>query len=92
MGALPDSQHQALLLPGRLAGRPRSFGGLAAQLAKHGLPTLAARNTALFGVTGELPPIVMCDLFGIHKNTATQWAALAQDSWAGYLAALRTTE
>ncbi|GCB51656.1 hypothetical protein [Streptomyces sp. NL15-2K] len=32
------------------------------------------------------------DLFGVHRNTATQWAALAQDSWAGYLAALRTTE
>jgi hypothetical protein len=26
--------------------------------------------------------------FGIHRNTASQWAALAQDSWAGYLAAL----
>ncbi|UXX98053.1 hypothetical protein N7U49_48025 (plasmid) [Streptomyces sp. AD2-2] len=90
MGALPDSEHQELLLPGRLAGRPRSPGGLAAQLAKHGLPTLAARNTALFGMAGELPPIIMCDLFGIHRNTATQWAALAQDSWAGYLAALRS--
>ncbi|MGX4695384.1 hypothetical protein [Streptomyces sp. JNUCC 63] len=46
-------------------------------------------NTALFGMAGELPPIIMCDLFGIHRNTATQWAALAQDSWAGYLAAIR---
>lgn len=92
VGSLPDSEHQELLLPSRLAGRPRSPGGLAAQLAKHGLPTLAARNTALFGMAGELPPIIMCDLFGIHRNTATQWAALAQDSWAGYLAALKATE
>ncbi|MFE8993897.1 hypothetical protein ACFYMI_39990 [Streptomyces collinus] len=36
VGAVPDSEHQLLLLPGRLAGRPRSHGGLAAQLAKHG--------------------------------------------------------
>ncbi|MFJ9590543.1 hypothetical protein [Streptomyces acidicola] len=56
------------------------------------LPTIAARNTALFGMAGELPPIVISDLFGVRRNTATQWAALAQDSWAGYLAALRTTE
>ncbi|MER5924972.1 hypothetical protein [Streptomyces mirabilis] len=53
---------------------------------------MAARNTALFGMTGELPSIIISDLFGVHRNTANQWAALAQDSWAGYLAALRATE
>ncbi|MBW8797364.1 MAG: hypothetical protein JF597_28345 [Streptomyces sp.] len=90
VGALPDSEHKELLLPGRLAGRPRSHGGPAAQLPKHRLPTLAARITALFGMAGELPPIIMCDLFGIRRNTATQWAALAQNSWAGHLAALHS--
>ncbi|MFI6106214.1 hypothetical protein [Streptomyces sp. NPDC051310] len=40
-------------------------------------------------MAGEFAPIFMCDLFGLHGNTATQWAAFAQDSWAGYLAALR---
>jgi hypothetical protein len=44
----------------------------------------------LFGMAGELPPIIMCDLFGIRRNTATQWAALAQNSWAGHLAALHS--
>ncbi|MFJ7258309.1 hypothetical protein ACIQWV_38760 [Streptomyces sp. NPDC098085] len=43
-------------------------------------------------MAGELPPITISDLFGIHKNTAAQWAAFAQDSWAGYLAALKATE
>ena len=57
-----------------------------------GLPTVAARNTALFGMAGELPPIIISDLFGVHRNTANHWAVLAQDSWAGYLAALRATE
>ncbi|MFE0508531.1 hypothetical protein [Streptomyces sp. NPDC058964] len=55
---------------------------------KHGLPTITARNMALFGMAGELPPIVISDLFDVHRNTATQWAVLAQDSWAGHLAAL----
>lgn len=30
--------------------------------------------------------------FGGHMDTVTQWAALAQDGWAGYLAALKATE
>jgi hypothetical protein len=54
--------------------------------------TSACPASALFGMAGELPPIIISDLFGIHRNTANQWAALAQDSWAGYLAALRATE
>ncbi|MFJ3310810.1 hypothetical protein ACIPSA_49345 [Streptomyces sp. NPDC086549] len=41
-------------------------------------------------MAADLPPIVTSDLFGIHVNTAMEWAVLAQDSWAGYLAALRT--
>ncbi|MBT1185383.1 XRE family transcriptional regulator [Streptomyces sp. CJ_13] len=85
-------EHPRLLLPGRYASRARSPHALSAQLTKHGLPTIAARNTAMFGMAGELPPIVISDLFGVHRNTATQWAALAQDSWADYLAALRATE
>ncbi|KUN83495.1 hypothetical protein [Streptomyces griseoruber] len=56
---------------------------------RHGLPIIAASNTALFGMAGELPPIVISDLFGVHRNTANQWAALARDSWADYLATLR---
>jgi hypothetical protein len=88
LGALPASDHPALLLPGSPASRPRSPQSLSVQLKKHGLPTLAARNTAMFSMAGELPPIILSDLFGLHRNTAIQWAILAQDSWAGYLAAL----
>jgi hypothetical protein len=92
LGQLATSEHPELLLPGQPASRPRSPEALSARLMKHGLPTIAARNTALFDMAGEIPPIILSDLFGIHRNTATQWAALAQDSWAGYLAALRATE
>ncbi|MER5386939.1 hypothetical protein ABT040_43030 [Streptomyces sp. NPDC002688] len=90
LGPLATSEHPGLLLPGQPASRPRSPEALSGQLMRHGLPTIAARNTALFGMAGELPPIIISDLFGVHRNTATQWAALAQDSWAGYLAALHS--
>ncbi|MEU3404985.1 hypothetical protein ABZ766_13705 [Streptomyces sp. NPDC006670] len=46
----------------------------------------------MFGMAGDLPPIIIIDLFGVHKNTGTQGAAFAQDSWSGYLAALQTVE
>ncbi|MFJ1936876.1 hypothetical protein ACIOGZ_29985 [Kitasatospora sp. NPDC088160] len=62
------------------------------RLKQHGLPTIAARNTAMFSMAGELPPIILSDLFGLHRNTVTQWAALAQDSWSGYLAALMSPD
>jgi hypothetical protein len=46
----------------------------------------------MIGMASELPPIVISDLFGIHRNTANNWAGLAQDGWADYLAACRATE
>ncbi|MBF6388058.1 hypothetical protein IU444_28425 [Nocardia farcinica] len=75
------------LLPGRPASRPRTQNAISRVLNRHGLPTLAARNTAMIETAGHLPAIVISDLFGIHVTTAHQWAELAQASWAGYLAA-----
>ncbi|ONI71123.1 hypothetical protein ALI144C_52315 [Actinosynnema sp. ALI-1.44] len=46
-----------------------------------------ARNTAMIEAVGELPPIVIADLFGIHPGTAHAWAKFAQASWTDYLAA-----
>jgi hypothetical protein len=90
--ALPRDEQATLLLPGRPASRPRCPKALGTQLRKAGLPTIAAHNTAMIGMASELPPIIISDLFGIHKITATRWAALAQDSWADYLAALSEAE
>lgn len=75
LGPLASSEEPELLLPASPASRPRSPEALSGRLMKHGLPTMATRNTALFGRAGELPPIVISDLFGVHRNTATQWAA-----------------
>ncbi|MGH3842466.1 MAG: hypothetical protein ACRDS0_13620 [Pseudonocardiaceae bacterium] len=45
-----------------------------------GLPTMAARNTAMIEAVSELTPIVVSDLFGIHPGTARAWAKYAQTS------------
>jgi hypothetical protein len=39
-----------------------------------------------------LNPIVVSDLFGIHRTTAHTWARFAQTSWAAYLAASDPTD
>ncbi len=80
------------LFPGPLVHQPRRPHGLAMQLLGLGLPTLAAHNTAMIAIAADLPPIVASDLFGIHVSTAIEWAVLAQDSWADYLAARKATE
>jgi len=51
---------------------------LTALLRQHGLPTLAARNTAMIEAVSELSPIVIADLFGIHPGTAHTWAKFAK--------------
>ncbi|WP_329537601.1 hypothetical protein OG568_55510 (plasmid) [Streptomyces sp. NBC_01450] len=89
---IPSEGSGVLLMPGRPAHRPRNPDGLAQQLSDHGLPTIAARHTAMIGMASELPPVIISDLFGIHRNTANNWAALAQDGWADYLAACRLSE
>ncbi|MFF9647290.1 hypothetical protein [Kitasatospora aureofaciens] len=75
------------LLPGRPPSRPRSVSSVHALLKAHGLPVLAARNTAMLEAVSELPPIVVSDLFGVSASNAHTWAGFAQDSWADYLAA-----
>jgi hypothetical protein len=80
------------LLPGTPPGKPRSTRGVHKLLQQNGLPTVAARNTAMIEAVAELPPIVVSDLLGIHPNTAYGWAKLAQTSWTDYLAACESTK
>ncbi|MCD5418015.1 hypothetical protein LRS71_00240 [Rhodococcus pyridinivorans] len=75
------------LLPGRPPSQPRTQNGISKILNRNGLPTLAARNTAMIESAGRLPAVVLSDLFGISITTAHQWTELAAASWAEYLAA-----
>ena len=74
------------LMPGRPPSRPRSTSALHQLMARHGLPTLGARNTAMIEAVSAMPPIIISDLFGISPGTVNRWAQYAQDSWADYLA------
>ena len=88
----PASGPPRYLLPATRPGKPRSARAVQNLLRQHGLPTLAARNTAMIEAVGELPPIVIADLFGIHPGTAHAWAKYAQASWIDYLAADAPTD
>jgi hypothetical protein len=81
-GMVPD-----YLFPGRPSSRPRNASGVSKLMAQHNLPSDIAHNTAMIEAVTELPPIVVSDLFGIAPKTAHAWAQLAQEGWAGYLAA-----
>lgn len=82
----PSANQNRFLLPGRPPSRPRSASSLHNLMARHGLPSLSARNTAMIEAVSNLPPIVVSDLFGIAPGTANRWAQYAQASWADYLA------
>ncbi|MCX5443399.1 hypothetical protein OHB53_45595 [Streptomyces sp. NBC_00056] len=43
-------------------------------------------------MVGERAPNMISGLFGVHRNTATQWAAPARNSCADHLAALSAIE
>lgn len=85
------SRHPAYLFPGRPSSRPRSTQVLWRQLKQHGLPTLAARNTAMIANVNDLDAVVVSDLFGVAAKTAHKWAQYASTSWAAYLAAQDNT-
>ncbi|MEU4313448.1 hypothetical protein [Nocardia sp. NPDC024068] len=82
----PGGPGPAYLFPGRPPGRPRHSHSLREMLTEHGLPIRSARNTAMITAAGELPPMVISDLFGVGPGTAQKWAHYAQASWADYLA------
>jgi hypothetical protein len=75
------------LFPGQTGNRQRTPHSLRTLLAEHGLPNLAARNTAMMNIIAELPTPVVSDILSIHPGTAQRWSANAQADWAAYLAA-----
>ncbi|MBU3061935.1 hypothetical protein KO481_10405 [Nocardia sp. NEAU-G5] len=79
------------LLPGCPPSRPRNIHGVSDTLNKLGLPSLAARNTAMMANIADLDTIVVTDMFGVSPTSAHRWAAYAQTSWAQFLACTITT-
>jgi hypothetical protein len=73
------------LIAGHPPSRPRSRAAMSSTMARYGLPSAIAHNSAMITAVTELPPIVVSDLFGIAATTANAWARLAQASWTDYL-------
>ncbi len=82
--------HSIYLFPGRPPTRPRNPYGLQRVLTRHGLPLLAARNTAMITTVADIPATVVSDLLGISPATAERWSRYAQNDWAQYLAHTRS--
>jgi hypothetical protein len=76
----------SFLFPGMTTGRPRNAKASTSKLTRHGITALAARNSTRRALAADLPAAVIADLFGIHINTAVQWARQGQTDWTSYLA------
>lgn len=80
------TDNSAWLIPGGRPGRPMSAHHLAHRLNRLGIPTRAARGSALMDLARRLPAIVVARLLGLHPNTATAWAQEAGNTRPSYAA------
>lgn len=79
------------LYPGRNAGQHLHPETIRSRLATHGIRARDTRTAALLQLAAELPPTVLADLLGMHRNTATTWAKVAGGDWTRYAAARART-
>ena len=84
LGRATEGRH-GWLFPGSIPGRHHDPTAMARRLARHGLPTIQAREAALLGLAGELPSPVMADLLGYDIQTTVKWAYRAKLDWADYI-------
>lgn len=84
--ALGDQGTSPWLFPGGQPGRPMSASRLAERLRALDIYAGPARSTALFGLAGELPAVLLSRLLGIHISVAVQWQQASSGDWARYAA------
>jgi hypothetical protein len=72
------------LFPGALAGRPFNAEQLSRRLNAIGIRVRAARNTAMLGLAGEVPAVVLSHLLGLHVRTMSDWVRIAGTTGAEY--------
>ncbi|ANP51892.1 hypothetical protein J2Z21_009398 [Streptomyces griseochromogenes] len=58
------------------------------RLNQLGIRARPARNTALFELAAELPPVVLARLLGLNITSAERWASEASASTASYASEL----
>jgi hypothetical protein len=81
------SRDNGWLFPGGIPGRPMATENVRGQLVELGIRPHQARHAALFGLSAEVPHMVLAQTLGISLTAARTWAALAARDWGGYIAA-----
>ena len=72
------------LFPGRRAGQPMHSDALAALVDGLGIPTVAARASAIRQHVLEMPAPVVADALGYHQVTTAKLAAQVGGTWSRY--------
>ena len=83
---VPANHGSDWLFPGRNAGQPAAYQGMAAQLRDHGLPLRTARISALRQLVLAVPAPVVADALGFHHTTTTRQHVNAGATWSRYVA------
>ncbi|MGH3190566.1 MAG: hypothetical protein ACRDPY_47455 [Streptosporangiaceae bacterium] len=83
---VPANHASTWLFPGRHAGQPAEYRGIAAQLREHGLPLRTARISALRQLVLQVPAPVVAGALGFHHTTTTRQHINAGATWSRYVA------
>lgn len=73
------------LFPGGIPGRPIATENIRGQLVELGIPPHQARHAAMFGLSAEVPHMILAQTLGISQTAARAWAGLAARDWGGYI-------
>jgi hypothetical protein len=82
---VPVNRASSWLFPGRQAGQPAEYRGIAQQLRDHGLPLRTARISALRQLVLQVPAPVIADALGFHHTTTTRQHVNAGAPWSHYV-------
>ncbi len=79
------SRGNGWFFPGGIPGRPLATENMRRQLVERGIRPHAARQAALFALSGQVPHMILAQTLGISQSAATRWAALAARDWSNYI-------
>ncbi|MFD5233363.1 hypothetical protein ACFWJ5_33530 [Streptomyces qaidamensis] len=74
------------LFPGQEPARPLGATYLYLKLRRHGIASLASRNSARLALATDLPASVLADFTGTSISNSTRWTGYAKRDWLDYIA------
>ena len=82
---VPANRASTWLFPGRQAGQPAEYQGMAQQVRDLGLSLRTARISALGQLVLQVPAPVIADALGFHHTTTTRQHVNAGGPWIHYI-------